>query len=147
MSTEIEEFSKALIEKALKLTNWNYVTDRDGDHMVSFKQSSKLGGLNVWFLSTKSGDSLKCIGLYEIDIHKDNLSTALYLCNEFHNQYSFPCVYVRHPEDSEGSFYCQAFFDLEKGIHVEGLANFMQSFTGSCAAFEQWVCKQSEFWL
>ena len=147
MTAEIEKLTMDLIGKAMKSTDWNYSIDRDGDYRITFKKETALGEMVAFFkLNKEGGYTLKCTGFYELEIPREHLSAALYLCNEYNCSYLFPCAYVYRKEDSTGIFCLQYPIDLEKGIHLEGLTNFFVTFISGCSNFEKWTSKQSEFW-
>lgn len=148
MTSEIEKLTMELIGKALKSTDRNYVIDRDGDYRLTFKKETALGEMVSFFkVNTEGGYTLKCTGYFDIEIPQAHLSTAVYLCNEYHNSYLLPCAFVIRMDDSTGKFCLRYTVDLEKGIHLEGLTNFFSAFIAGCSTFETWICEQSEFWL
>jgi len=147
----IEPLTMPLIERALKAGTYNYMTDSDGDYRINYDTETSLGHLNlVVSVGGERKDLFRIYGWFDNKIPEARLSQAIYFCNQYHRNYLFPTVYVVIAEEDgirKGRFWVQQTFDLEKGIHQEGLLNFTRMFVGGCISFHKWILKEPETWL
>lgn len=141
-----QTISMDMILEGIKAHSWNYVTDSDGDYRVDFAPETKLERFHCYFtLRGAKKDLFNCFGYFDYVIPESSIAQAIYLCNQYHCEKYAPCAYVRVREDGStkfGRFWCQEVYDLENGIHQEGLKNFMTHFIGSILSFEKWTAER-----
>jgi len=147
---QVQPLSKELIEQAIRARPWRFMVDSDGDFRIEFATDTVLGDLNAFFsLVGTNKDALRCFGFFDLEIQSEHFSQAIFLCNEYHNKFSWPCIYLHLVEKDGkkvGRLWCQEAHTLEKGIHVEGLLELLRQFVGGSAGFSTWLVKQPQFW-
>jgi hypothetical protein len=141
-----EPLTREFLIRALKQRGTKYVINSDDNIIIQFKRETILGCFNLIAKVTSSG-CLHMAGWYELDIPESQLSEAIFLCNEYNNTHTFPNTYVDLPSENNKTcnFWCQTFFDLEEGIHIDGLINFISSAVAGAAFFEKWITEEKHF--
>lgn len=137
-----EALSQDLLVRAVKATGLKYVIDSDDDMRISYKGRTSFGDYNVYFsIQGNMKEILRGFAFFENAIPKQKIPEIVYMCNRYHNKHSMPNLYVRNPssEGSSANLMSQVLFDLEKGVNIEQIQNFISSYIGAHAAFEKWA--------
>jgi hypothetical protein len=133
--------SMQLVERALISRNWNPKTGNQGQYYLIFPN------VNVEFIAGKV--LLVCSGTFDV-VPEQHLSRAIFLCNKYNQAYYYPTVYV-DIQEGEGQkriafLSCQHAYDLQMGIHLEGLSQLLGRFVGGALNVRDWLAKEPEFW-
>lgn len=98
----IEPLSQDLLVRTVKMKGVKYLIDNDDDVLMRYKGDSPFGDTDIYLsIVGENKNILKAFAIFENQLSKQKLPEAVFLCNQFHMQYSFPCVYVQIPESSE----------------------------------------------
>lgn len=145
----VQKLDPTMIEKFVKSRNWKYLRDQRDNFCMRFTHDDSTGcALTLWLSIT--GDKKE---IYHIlvgsdkKIPKSDWNRTLLLCNQWHQQYRWPRVYLDVADwssDKEGEIVCDHYFDLEAGIHQALLEDLTRRVWGTANSFWEWVHKEHD---
>jgi hypothetical protein len=140
----VQKFDHSMIEKFLRSSSLKFLRDSDGDFVVQFGYSDKMGcELDIFLVVEGSKQHIyRILGIADKRIQKNDWGRAIMVCNTWNKERRWPKAYLYVKDaatDTTGSIRLEQQVDLETGIHQELLDDFSFTSIGGILQFWEWA--------
>lgn len=143
----VQPFTVDLMVEAVKKKNWRYSIDSDGDVSVVFTMQDLPFDLNAYFSAQGTNKEIfrQFAMIHRQGYPRDQWARILWELNAWNRAKRWPKAYLDVKEDASGEaayVILEHQFDLEKGVTVDLLVDWMGQFTATCDSFWRWLIKE-----
>ena len=140
----VEQFSRSMIERYLRVNQLRSLRDSDGDFHVEFGYEDETGcELTVLLEATGAEQSIySVVVVSNRRVPRNEWGRVVALCNEWNEDTRWPKAYfhVRSAaSDMHGSVILEEHIDLEAGIHWELFESWTTLVIGAGFRFWKWA--------
>lgn len=140
----VQKFDRSMIEKALRGASLKYLRDSDGDFIVQFGHSDKMGcEVDILLLAAGSKAEIYSVtGRSNKRIPRSDWGRAMTICNTWNKEKRWPkaYLYMENPStDTTAAIVLEHQIDLEHGIHQELLDDFTFTIVAGIFSFWEWA--------
>ncbi len=144
--SDVQQFTRSMVERFLRSRNYRYLTDNDGDFVVHFAYDSDADcKITFYFIASGQNKTIFSINARsDKPIPKAEWGRIVMLCNTWNKEKRWPKAYlsVEDASSTRGEIVLGESIDLDTGIHQELLDDYTLTMIIGTTLFWEWLHKE-----